>query len=249
MRELGLAEVLEPIEGEDGRTKTHRLSLVGERVIARLHAQALPRWGEQLIELVARAFTTMASSRRLSLGDLESWTRASMAVPAPPAKQLAGHIARIAMERAFVRRIEGQEVLVATELTAQSRLAAELERMVRGGDPGTVMRGCLDKLSRNQHVYVRCEHRKDWWNMVLSGRHFADFPEARTIDSQDIQCDAVPPPAENMAVVYADLLVLRKDEQEAPAMRKLAAAARTRLCFGVEGAELPNGYGLVPVEA
>lgn len=247
LSELQLVELLPVAEGQDKRSRFYRLTLKGERLAERMErpkAIAL----QPLVRAAAMFFAELATRRRVIRSELEADVRHVVERPPGEVRNVVESLISVAKDFSLVHENEDGNLLIASEMTAQNRLAQELESYLRDRKPSPAVAKLRESVPTNCEVLVRCAKLRDSWNQVLVEK-FGEYPDARTIDATDVSAEGfVPTPRTEFALVYDNVTLFKTDlNMENPAMRELQQRAAIRLCIGSTHAQVPDGWTLMPV--
>lgn len=245
--DLQLVEVLPPGEGQDRRSKFYRLTLKGDQLAERLERPE-PMAVEPLVRAAATFFAELATRRRVIRSELEADVRRVVKSRVHQVRRVVDSLISVAKEFSLVHENKEENLLLASEMTAQNRLAQELENHITKKEPSPTLDGLRKSVPKNCEVLVRCAKLRDTWNQVLV-EGFDEYPSARTIDPQDVSAtDLVPDPQRAFALIYDNATLFMTDiNTENAAMRDLQERATVRVCLGSEYAQMPAGWHLMKI--
>lgn len=231
--------------GADGRARWYRLTPPGRRLVERL-TQAPGRPPDRgLIGFVLDMVVELAVARRVSSRELRRMCEAALGDRS--SDDVIDSVMELAADRGLARQTEAG-VFWATEITAQHRLASELEALVeRGlGDDarGAGLPGLVDKIQRlapaGTKLFVRTSRLRDKWDAFLRLQRGLD---ARTLDDQDAEL-ATGIPTDGAFVLYDNLMLYLRDQR-----RGALQAASQRACLASADAAPVADLELVTVDA
>jgi DNA-binding MarR family transcriptional regulator len=243
LSELQVVEALPATDGQDRRSRFYRLTLKGEQLVARL-GRLEPMAIEPVVRASAMFFAELATRRRVIRDDLEASVRRFVKSRNGQVRRVAASLISIAKEFSLIH--EKDNLLLASEMTAQNRLAQELENYIVRNSPSRTLDALRECVPTHCEVLVRCAKLRDSWNQVLV-EHFRDYASARTIDPNDIATSDLPNPKREFALVY-DNVTLFKTDADNGALKDLQERARFKLCLSSPFAEVPAGWQLMAVE-
>jgi DNA-binding MarR family transcriptional regulator len=247
LSELELVEVLPMAEGQDRRSKFFRLTLKGEQLVQRLERPE-PMTVEPLVRAAATFFAELATRRRVIRSELETDVRRVLKGRVHQVRRVVAALVSVAKEFSLVHENHEENLLIAAEMTAQNRLAQELENHIVGGTSSPTVADLIERVPKNCEVLVRCAKLRDTWNQVLVEK-FVEYPAARTIDPQDISAEKlIPNPSGKFALIYDNATLFMTDvKTENAAMLDLQQRATVRVCLGSAYARVPEGWQLMQV--
>ena len=242
LTDLGLVEVLPAADGQDKRSKFYRVTVKGQQLAERLDRPE-PMPVEPLVRAAATFFAELATRRRVIRSELEADVRRVVKSRLGQVRRVVGSLISVAKDFSLVH--EDGNLLIAAEMTAQNRLAQELEAYITKDVASPTLNALRSKVPTDCEVLVRCAKLRDTWNQVLVEK-FGEYPDARTIDPNDVTNALVPSPKGSFALIYDNATLFKSDLHAGNlALKELQERATVRLCLGSEYADMPSDWTLM----